>query len=110
MLGLVGPDRGAGNPRFLLETPVLAMLVQGTMEKGETLSLEEWIDRVNERFGLILGIGRQVKPHELLADIERPGPLDRAIRESHEHLRVRLIVAGLAVEYSDGETELISRD
>jgi hypothetical protein len=109
MLGFVGPDRGAGNPRFLLETPVLGALVESTMEEGETMSFEDWIDRVYERFGLVLGFGRTTDPRELLSELDRPNPLIRAIQESQDALRLRLVLAGLAVEYSDGETEMINQ-
>jgi hypothetical protein len=109
MLGIAGPDRGFGSPRLLLETPLLGSLVEGTLFIGQTLSYEEWIDEIYKRFGIILGFGRETDPHELLRGLDRAGPLDRAIRESHEALRLRLITAGLAIEYSDGETQLLNR-
>ncbi len=108
MLGIVGPDRGSGSPRFLLETPVLGILVESTLAQGEVLSFEEWVDRVYERFGIVIGFGREMDPQQLLKGLDRPGPLARAIKESQEALRLRLIMAGLAVEYSDGETEMVN--
>ena len=108
MLGMVGPDRGTGNPRFILETPVLGLLAESTLESGENLAFEDWIDRVYDRFGIVLGFGRNTDPEELLSNLDRPAPLRRALKESHNELRQRLVLAGLAVEYSDGETEMVN--
>lgn len=107
-IGLTGPDRGYGSPRFVLETPALSMLVEATLLGSvNNLLFEDWIDVVYERFGMILGRGKKLEPVALLKDLESEGPLSRAVELNQEQLRRRLIRAGLAVEYSDGETEVL---
>jgi hypothetical protein len=105
MIGAAGPDRGFGSPRFLLETPVLALLVRATAKARPTV-YAEWLDTVYERFGLILGIGDQHDFRAVLEDLDERMPIERALKENHNQLRMRLIRAGLAVEYSDSETEV----
>jgi hypothetical protein len=46
----------------------------------------------------------------LLSKLETPGPIRRALEANQEALRKRLTRAGLAVEYSDGETEVLRSD
>lgn len=109
MIGCAGPDRGAGAPRFLMETPLLALLVSATGEEKPT-PYPVWLDRVFERFGIIFGFGEQFDPRSMLSSLDESGPIERALRSNHEALRVRLVRAGLAVEYSDGETEVMARE
>jgi hypothetical protein len=66
-----------------------------------------WLDRVFERFGMIFGFGEAHDPTELLSALDEAGPVQRALRSNHEALRRRLVHAGLAIEYSDGETEVM---
>jgi hypothetical protein len=105
MIGIAGPDRGTGAPRFVLETPILALLVRATASE-KPIVYADWLDRVYERFGLVLGFGNTHDFREMLADLDEPMPVERALAANHEQLRVRLIRAGLAVEYSDSETEI----
>lgn len=105
-LGIAGPDRGYGSPRFLLETPILGLLVDATLDPGQHLPYDEWLDRLYETFGFVLGIGRSHDGRELLSGLEEPGPLFTALESNHDELRRRLIRSGLASEYSDAETEV----
>src|SRR5712691_6256469 len=109
-IGIAGPDRGAGAPRFTLETPMLGLLVESTLTIGERLSYEDWIDRVYERFGLILTSGRDSRARDLLKKLESPGAIHQALESNREALRRRLVRAGLAAEYSDAETEVFRSD
>lgn len=105
-IGFAGPDRGYGSPRLLLETPMLGLLVGTTIGPGERVPYDDWIDRLFDRFGLVLGRGRTDRGKEVLRAHESPGPLHRALEQNQESLRRRLIRSGLAVEYSDAETEV----
>lgn len=106
MVGLAGPDRGAGAPRFMFETPCLALLVSSTTPASDPITYPEWVDRLYDKFGILVGLGERIDPEPLLKKIGLTGNLSRAIEANHEALRKRLIAAGLATEYSDGETEV----
>jgi hypothetical protein len=105
MIGIAGPDRGTGSPRFVLETPVLALLVRSTAGQ-KPMVFADWLDRVYEQFGIILGFGNTHDFRTVLEDLDEPMPIERALKENHNQLRIRLVRAGLAVEYSDSETEV----
>jgi len=81
-------------------------LVDGTLQVGEQLAFDEWLDRLYELFGFVVGIGRTCDGRVLLEHLEAPGPLFHALESNHDALRRRLIRAGLASEYSDSETEV----
>jgi len=106
MIGLSGPERGAGAPRFVLETPVLALLVSASIDDEQPLPYRAWLDQVYDRFGIILGLGETLDAPTLLRPLGFGGSLLRALEENHETLRRRLVRCGLASEYSDGETEV----
>lgn len=106
MIGLAGPDRGAGAPRFLLETPSMALLVACTVKAGESIPYPDWLDRLYDRYGMLAGLGTRTDVHALLDQLGASINLEKAIGANHEALRKRLIGAGLASEYSDGETEV----
>jgi hypothetical protein len=106
MIGIAGPERGGGTPRFLLETPILALLVSATTLQEQSLAYKSWLDQVYNQFGIILGIGDQTDSVDLLRPLGFGGSLHRALEENHEILRRRLVRCGLASEYSDGETEV----
>jgi hypothetical protein len=108
MIGLAGPDRGSGSPRLLLETPILALLVSATTGVSERVPFADWLDRLYEQYGLIVGIGTRVDTMTILRSLASSGNVERALIANHESLRLRLVESGLAVEYSDGETEVQS--
>ncbi len=106
MIGFAGPERGAGAPRFMMETPELALLVSATVGDRSSIPFREWLDVAYDQFGIILGIGEKVDYRELLKPLGIGGPLRRALDENHDLLRRRLVRCGLASEFSDGETEV----
>jgi hypothetical protein len=60
---------------------------------------------VRDRLGLVLGPGTLSEVPSL--DLwESAGIAGRQLRDNQEMLRVRLVRAGLATEYSDGHTEV----
>jgi hypothetical protein len=103
-LGIVAPDRGAGAPRFVVETPLLASLV-AALCPAETLPFQDFVDTARDRLGLIFGPGslEQLPVRDLW---ESSGIARQQLRDNQEMLRVRLVRAGLATEYSDGHTEV----
>lgn len=107
-VGLAGPDRGAGVPRFLMETQLLGTLVMGLCPPGESLPLPEFVDLCRTRLGLVLGMGSGSKDvgGENLWPSRAMG--QKQLRTNEEWLRDRLIRGGLATQYSDGRTEVRS--
>jgi hypothetical protein len=105
-IGFAGPDRGGGSPRFVLETPVLAALVDVTLGETRATRFEDWVDLLYESFGIIVGRGRAYDFEALLYPLESPGIVARALDANHDAVRRRMIRAGLAIEYSDTETEV----
>ena len=106
-IGFVAPDRGAGQPRLVLDTPLLGILVAGTVE-GDALEYGQFVTQLRRRVGLIVGVGDN---HEFLRDLEgsrlQPANLFQVLHESEEELKRRLLRAGLARTYSDSITEVI---
>jgi hypothetical protein len=106
-IGMAGPDRGNGAPRLLFETPILALFVDAALGEDDRLQYEDWLDKLFEQFGFICGRGRKHDYEQLLSPLGSQGPLSRALDSNHEALRRRMIRAGLAIEYSDAETEVM---
>ena len=107
-VGFVGPDRGAGLPRFLMETPLLGTLVVGLVPPGQALSFASFIDLCRSQLGLVLGPGSDSGTAARLGLWEGAGIGGRLLQENQELLRRRLIRAGLATEYSDSHTEVLN--
>jgi hypothetical protein len=103
-VGLVAPDRGAGAPRFVIETPLLGTLVAAICGSS-TVPFEGFIDTARDRLGLILGPGSLTEIPALNL-WESAGIARQQLRDNQEMLRLRLVRAGLATEYSDGHTEV----
>jgi hypothetical protein len=103
-VGVVAPDRGTGAPRFVLETPLLGTLVVAICE-DKTLPFEDFVDAARDRLGLVLGPGTLTEV-PILDLWESPGIARQQLRDNQDLLRVRLVRAGLATEYSDGHTEV----
>ena len=102
-VGVVAPDRGAGAPRFVLETPLLGTLVVAICE-DKTMPFPNFVDAARDKLGLVLGPGTLTEVPSL--DLwESPGIARQQLRDNEEMLRLRLVRAGLANEYSDGHTE-----
>jgi len=103
-VGIVAPDRGAGKPRFVLETPLLGTVVVAICG-DKTQPFEDFVDAARDKLALVLGPGTltEVPSRDLW---ESPGIARQQLRDNQELLRVRLVRAGLATEYSDGHTEV----
>ena len=108
-VGVAGPDR-SGRPRFILETSALGLIIDATVARGERLAFEDWVDRAYERLGLLLAFGRETDVSGLLRGLMPEGVIYEALCENHAALRRRLLRAGLATEYSDGELEVHQRE
>jgi hypothetical protein len=106
-IGIVGPDRGFGSPRFLCETPLIGTLVAGLCP-STGLEFADFVDTARERLGLVVGLGRREELAGELRLWESAGTARRLLRENEEALRQRMVRAGLAREYSDGHTEVIA--
>ena len=104
-IGFVGPDRGTGSPRFLCETPLLGTLVAGLCREA-SLEFKEFVDLARERLGLVFGLGTATGLPGTLELADNPGVARRLLVENEDALRLRLVQAGLAREYSDGHTEV----
>ena len=109
-LGLAGPGAGLGvnQPRFCLETPALALLVYCTVPRQSSMPLAEWIDALYSDYGIVLGLGRDSEPDILKSTLMPPATLRSALESNTNLLEKRMLQAGLAVEVSDGETEVIN--
>lgn len=108
-VGLVGPQRGAGQPRMLLETPVLAALVDAVTDRE--MSLQEFTQAVYDSTGLILG-PVDLKPGQasrVEADSTSLGDQEEMLFASQDHLTYRMTQAGLARQFSDGLTMVFPR-
>lgn len=110
-IGFLAPSRGRGRPRFVLETPLLATIVKGLAPKdGEDsydgLAFEEFVDLAREKLGIVLGVGSKDRLGEKLPFTESGGQSRQMLLNNQDLLRKRLIRAGLATEYSDGNTEV----
>jgi hypothetical protein len=106
-VGLIGPKRGSGKPRFMCDTPLLGTLVIGLLGEG-TADFREFVDTCRNKLGLVFGIGTNEK---LVKELGLWSQLSRgrnSLLRNQEALRKRLIRAGLAREYSDGHTEVMA--
>ncbi len=107
-IGFVGPVRGIGHPRFVLETPLLATLAQALVPLDRSLSFDDFVRAMRVDLGLIVGIG----PKDQVPVGARVFGSDQVARQRlgllGEQLRLRLIQAGLAREFSDAHTRVFS--
>lgn len=107
-VGLAGPDRGAGKPRFLCETPLLGTLVAGLCP-AEGMPFEQFVDRVRLQLGIVIGVGSDENVLTQLDFLwESTAAARRILRDNQEALKHRMVRAGLAREYSDGHTEVVA--
>ena len=107
-IGLAGPDRGTGNPRLVIDTPLLGVLVRGMLGR-ETMEFRSFIKELTDRFGLVIGPGLDEGVIDRANIIGSSGtdPLDVAFG-NQERFRQRLIRVGLARAYSDSHTEVLA--
>lgn len=108
-VGLIGPDRGYGVPRFLVETPLLGTIVSGLFRKGErNIPFADFVDRARIDLGLVFGPGSDETLVDRLGLWEGSGMGRKLMLQNENALRLRMIRAGLATEYSDGNTEVLN--
>lgn len=105
-IGLVGPDRSAGVPRFLAETPLLGTLVAGLCPP-EGIEYTSFIDVLRNRLGLVFGEGSDPRLADRMNLWGSAGLGRQILATNQEDLRRRLVRSGLAKEYSDGHTEVL---
>jgi hypothetical protein len=107
-VGFVGPVRGFGQPRFVLETPLLATLARALVAPSGSLAFDDFVRAMRTQLGLIVGINQRDK----IPAGARVFGSDQVARQRlgvlGEHLRLRLIQAGLAREFSDSHTRVFA--
>lgn len=107
-VGFVAPDRGKGRPRFVLDTPLLAVIVKGILGDEPSIGFRDFVSRLHTRFGLVLGLGSD---DSFVADLRLPGYdttyLYDLLHSNEARLRRRMLRSGLARTYSDSHTEVV---
>ena len=107
-VGAAGPEQSTrGGYRFVLETPILTLLVQATLSEEENKAgvlFDKWIDRVFDQFGIVLGKGTQPRIVDLMTRLQSKELVLDLLKENQKLLRERMLRGGLAVEFSDGQT------
>lgn len=107
-VGFAAPDRGR-KPRLVLETPLLATLVRGLVPK-EGCVYSDFVDSLRTQLGVVVGFG-SMEADALITEVGHwasHAMAEELLRDNEERLRVRLVRAGLAQQYSDGHTEVTS--
>lgn len=109
-VGSAAPDRRTGGVRLTMDTPLLAVIVDGLVPEP-SIDFALFVTRLREKLGLVAGLGSDDSfvPSLRLAGYRGPAIFDVLV-ENEEILRQRLIRAGLARTYSDAHTEVISSD
>lgn len=109
-IGFCAPEKGVGEPRFVLDTPLLSVVVRGVLGTHEgTLEFRSFVTRLRNDYGLIVGIGEDDSFIAELSKRNKSGvSTDELLERSEEILRQRLLSIGLARSYSDSHTEVIS--
>lgn len=102
-IGLIAPATGP-RPRFVLGDNLLKTLVLANLKPGDTMSFGDFLERLYQRYGIIIGPG-EARTARLIEQL-------RINEEYYSHnrdvLRKRMRRAGLLVEYSD-MTALVRR-
>ena len=104
-IGFAGPDKGL-LPRLIVDTPLLGVLVKG-IAGSNSMAYEDFITKLSDDFGLVLGIGSDDSISEKIGAIGQEGydPYE-LLQRNETFLRERLIRTGLARTYSDSHTEV----
>lgn len=100
--GFVGP-RGGNISRLRVELSLLPSLVLAGLadDDGPTVAFLDWLDRLADRYGLVLG------PHRLAVSAV-PRPSEEELESNARALADALVALGAAHRYSDGVTEIIN--
>lgn len=102
-IGLVAPRRGP-HARFVLGDTLLKTLVIANLRPDETLSFGAFLERLYERYGIIVGPGEA----HAAGLVERLRINEEYYARNREALLTRMLRAGLVKQYSDA-TALVSR-
>lgn len=103
-IGLIAPQRGP-QPRFVLGDTLLKTLTMTIVKPNEqAISFGEFLDRLYQRYGIIIGPG-EARQSALL---ERAGVNEGLFARNRERLLERMKFAGLATLYSDA-TAMVHR-
>lgn len=106
-IGFLGPDRGIGDPRGFLDTPLLSVLVRG-LAGDSALDYEEFVQRLGDELGLVVGPGNDGRLATQVSSQRSGGDLYSLLVDNQECLRLRLLRTGLARSYSDSHTEVFA--
>ena len=104
-IGFAGPDRGL-MPRLMIDTPLLGVIARG-IAGNDSMPFEDFVTRLSEQFGLIVGVGSDDAVVDFLGDLGSEGfDSYELLQKNQELLRERMIRTGLARSYSDSHTEV----
>lgn len=95
-VGLVAPRKGPG-ARFVLGDNLLKALTLANIPSGSGMTYDEFLQRLYERYGLVIGI-REAQAAGLL---ERQRVNGEYFERNRAALLEKMKLAGLATEYSD---------
>jgi hypothetical protein len=104
-IGLVGPVKGTGEKRMMFETSFLEVLVYFLSQEGDTFN--DFVNNCYSKLGLVVGKPENITNEtidKLTKLARRNADIHECLEESHEFLRQRLVISGLAREFSDGFT------
>ena len=106
-VGLVGPFSGGSQRRIHFETRMLDALVFFVCDKP--MIFQDFVNAVYAKLGLIVGLPntpafKDEGLKKLLACSEGSIGIDESLRTSHKEMQQRLVIAGLAQRFSDGNT------
>jgi len=104
-IGLVGPVKGTGEKRMMFETSFLEVLVYFLSQEGDTYN--DFVNNCYSKLGLVVGKPENITNEtieKLTKLARRNADIHECLEESHEFLRQRLVISGLAREFSDGFT------
>lgn len=102
-VGLIAPRKGP-RPRFALGDTLLKTLVTANLRPGETLSFGVMLERLHERYGIVVGPGEA----RAAGLIERLRINEEYYARNRDALLARMRRAGLVAQYSDA-TALVRR-
>jgi hypothetical protein len=102
-IGLIAPRKGP-RPRFVLGDTLLKTLVIANLRASDTLNFGDLLDRLYDRYGVVVGPGEADKAGLL----ERLRINEEYYAHNRDALLARMQRAGLVTQYSDA-TALVSR-
>jgi hypothetical protein len=100
--GFLAPRAGTTAKRLCVEATLVTTLVLAAIEEDEShVSYDEWLERLRDRFGVLVGPSNQTRsmtPRASEADLE----------ENRDALSALLTRVGLARAYSDNTVEVLN--